>query len=92
MATQTARHDGMINLSGTGAVGMHVGSADGKAINNGTINPGTTDTGMVAMRLGSDAGKEAVLENNGTISINANNSFAFSREGANGRIIITVMS
>ncbi|WP_139177215.1 autotransporter outer membrane beta-barrel domain-containing protein [Enterobacter sp. NFIX58] len=85
-----AINDGTMNLSGTGAVGMHVGSADGKAINNGTISlgtAGTADTGMVAMRLGSDAGKEAVLENNGTISIFANDSFAFSREGANGRII-----
>ncbi|HCR1908514.1 TPA: hypothetical protein ONC18_001155 [Enterobacter kobei] len=82
--------DGTMNLSGTGAVGMHVGSADGKAINNGIINLGTTgtaDSGMVAMRLGASAGSAAVLENNGTINIFANDSFAFSREGVGGRII-----
>ncbi|EPB2022014.1 hypothetical protein ACRB90_004616 [Escherichia coli] len=85
-----AINDGTIQLSGNNAIGMNIISGNGKAINNGTINLGvknTGDSGMVAMQLSSDAGANAVLENNGFININANNSFAFSKYGDNGRII-----
>ncbi|EDQ2414048.1 autotransporter domain-containing protein [Salmonella enterica subsp. enterica serovar Ealing] len=84
-----AINDGTINIDKTGNVAMSAhGSA--KMVNNGTINVGTvgtTQTGMVGMQLESDAKSDAVIENNGTINIYANNSYAFSQLGSNGHIV-----
>ncbi|HDC2660181.1 TPA: autotransporter adhesin BigA [Salmonella enterica] len=84
-----AINDGTINIDKTGNVAMSAhGSA--KMVNNGTINvgtQGTEQTGMVGMQLESDAKADAVIENNGTINIYANNSYAFSQLGSNGHIV-----
>ncbi|MEG0204203.1 MAG: autotransporter domain-containing protein [Citrobacter sp.] len=82
-------NDGTLNVSGNGAIGMK-GSQNVQLVNNGTINLGTTgtaDTGMIAMQLDASATADAVIENNGAINIYAKDSYAFSRLGANGRII-----
>ncbi|HEF0054161.1 TPA: hypothetical protein R8G35_003282, partial [Citrobacter braakii] len=82
-------NDGTMNLSGSGAIGMK-GSKNAQLVNNGTINLGTTgtdETGMIAMQLDAGATADAVIENNGAINIYAKDSYAFSRLGANGRII-----
>ncbi|ECC3484247.1 autotransporter domain-containing protein [Salmonella enterica subsp. enterica] len=84
-----AINDGTINIDKTGNVAMSAhGSA--KMVNNGTINvgtEGTNQTGMIGMQLESDAKADAVIENNGTINIYANNSYAFSQLGSNGHIV-----
>ncbi|HAU2959651.1 TPA: autotransporter adhesin BigA [Salmonella enterica subsp. diarizonae] len=84
-----AINDGTINIDKTGNVAMSAhGSA--KMVNNGTINvgtQGTEQTGMIGMQLESDAKADAVIENNGTINIYANNSYAFSQLGSNGHIV-----
>ncbi|MCV4783860.1 hypothetical protein OFM36_30960, partial [Escherichia coli] len=75
-----AQNDGTMNISGTGAVAME-GDKNAQLVNNGTINlgtEGTTDTGMIGMQLDANATADAVIENNGTINIFANDSFAFS--------------
>ncbi|MBJ9228511.1 hypothetical protein GHT39_22950, partial [Citrobacter braakii] len=84
-------NDGTINLHGNGAIGMK-GSNTSQLVNNGTINLGTESTvdvnsGMIAMQLDAKATADAVIENNGAINIYAKDSYAFSRLGANGRII-----
>jgi putative surface-exposed virulence protein len=82
-------NDGTMNVSGNGAVGMK-GSQNAQLVNNGTINlgtEGTTESGMVAMQLDANATADAVIENNGAINIYASNSYAFSKLGANGRIV-----
>ncbi|MEI9543193.1 hypothetical protein, partial [Citrobacter braakii] len=82
-------NDGTMNISGNGAIGMK-GSQNAQLVNNGTINLGTTgtdETGMIAMQLDANATADAVIENNGAINIYAKDSYAFSRLGANGRII-----
>ncbi|WP_072569191.1 BigA/YdbA N-terminal beta-barrel domain-containing protein [Enterobacter sp. SA187] len=82
-------NDGTMNVSGSGAVGMK-GSKNAQLVNNGTINlgtEGTTESGMVAMQLDANATADAVIENNGAINIYASNSYAFSKLGANGRIV-----
>ncbi|MDE9585796.1 hypothetical protein L2108_23220, partial [Citrobacter braakii] len=84
-------NDGTMNLSGNGAIGMK-GSQNAQLVNNGTINLGTESTvdvnsGMIAMQLDANATADAVIENNGAINIYAKDSYAFSRLGANGRII-----
>ncbi|WP_179312194.1 hypothetical protein, partial [Escherichia coli] len=56
----------------------------------GTINlgtAGTTDTGMIGMQLDANATADAVIENNGTINIFANDSFAFSVLGTVGHVV-----
>ncbi|WP_423061354.1 autotransporter adhesin BigA [Citrobacter portucalensis] len=90
-----AQNDGTMNISGNNAYGMY-GGKNTQLVNNGTINlgtEGTTDTGMVAMALDKNATADAVIENNGTINIYANNSYAFSVAGAghvvnNGTVFI----
>ncbi|MCH0695462.1 autotransporter domain-containing protein [Escherichia coli] len=84
-------NDGTINVNGNNAVAMAAGDG-AQMVNgvNGVINlgyEGTTDTGMVAMQLNSGATADAVIENNGTINIYANNSYAFSKLGPNGRVV-----
>lgn len=84
-----ALNEGTITLSGNGAIGMR-GSQNAQLVNNGTLNlgsEGSTETGMIAMQLDAGATADAVLENNGTINIHAGNSYAFSRLGANGRLV-----
>ncbi|MDT0640352.1 autotransporter adhesin BigA [Citrobacter werkmanii] len=79
-----AVNDGTMNISGNNAYGMY-GGKNAQLVNNGTINLGTedtTDTGMVAMALDQNATDDAVIENNGTINIHADNSYAFSVAGA----------
>ncbi len=84
-----------MNISGNNAYGMY-GGKNAQLVNNNTINlgtEGTTDTGMVAMALDKNATANAVIENNGTINIYANNSYAFSVAGAghvvnNGTVVI----
>ncbi|EDQ6131098.1 autotransporter domain-containing protein [Salmonella enterica subsp. enterica] len=79
-----AVNDGTMNISGNNAYGMY-GGKNAQLVNNGTIElgtEGTTDTGMVAMALDKNATADAVIENNGTINIHANNSYAFSVAGA----------
>ncbi|MCV4939015.1 hypothetical protein OFC17_29960, partial [Escherichia coli] len=71
-----AQNDGIMNISGTGAVAME-GDKNAQLVNNGTINlgtEGTTDTGMIGMQLDANATADAVIENNGTINIFANDS------------------
>ncbi|EPS4686120.1 autotransporter adhesin BigA, partial [Salmonella enterica subsp. enterica] len=90
-----AVNDGTMNISGNNAYGMY-GGKNAQLVNNGTIELGTkdtTDTGMVAMALDKNATADAVIENNGTINIHANNSYAFSVAGAghvvnNGTVVI----
>ena len=90
-----AVNDGTMNISGNNAYGMY-GGKNAQLVNNGTINlgtKGTTDTGLVAMALDKNATADAVIENNGTINIYANNSYAFSVAGAghvvnNGTVFI----
>ncbi|EAM5627177.1 autotransporter adhesin BigA [Salmonella enterica subsp. enterica serovar Gatuni] len=90
-----AVNDGTMNISGNNAYGMY-GGKNAQLVNNGTIElgtEGTTDTGMVAMALDSNATADAVIENNGTINIHADNSYAFSVAGAghvvnNGTVVI----
>ncbi|WP_370786580.1 autotransporter adhesin BigA [Salmonella enterica] len=90
-----AVNDGTMNISGNNAYGMY-GGKNAQLVNNNTINlgtEGTTDTGMVAMALDKNATANAVIENNGTINIYANNSYAFSVAGAghvvnNGTVVI----
>ena len=90
-----AQNDGTMNISGNNAYGMY-GSKNAQLVNNGTINlgsAGTTDTGMVAMALDANTTSDAVIENNGTINIYANDSYAFSVAGAghvvnNGTVVI----
>ncbi len=82
-------NDGTINISGNGAVAMK-GGKNAQLVNNGTINlgtEGTTESGMIAMQLDANATAAAVIENNGAINIYAKDSYAFSRLGANGRVI-----
>ena len=82
-------NDGTINISGNGAIGMK-GSQNAQLVNNGTINlgtAGTTESGMVAMQLDAKATADAVIENNGAINIYAKGSYAFSKLGAEGRIV-----
>ena len=84
-----ALNDGVMNLSGNGAIGMK-GSQNAQLVNNGTINlgtAGTTESGMVAMQLDANATADAVIENNGAINIYAKDSYAFSKLGENGRIV-----
>lgn len=79
-----AVNDGTMNISGNNAYGMY-GGKNAQLVNNGTIElgtEGTTDTGMVAMALDKNATADAVIENNGTINIHADNSYAFSVAGA----------
>ncbi|HAS9358214.1 TPA: autotransporter adhesin BigA, partial [Salmonella enterica subsp. enterica serovar Veneziana] len=90
-----AVNDGTMNISGNNAYGMY-GGKNAQLVNNNTINlgtEGTTDTGMVAMALDKNATADAVIENDGTINIYANNSYAFSVAGAghvvnNGTVVI----
>ncbi len=84
-----AQNDGIMNISGTGAVAME-GDKNAQLVNNGTINlgtAGTTDTDMIGMQLNANATADAVIENNGTINIFANNSFAFSVLGTVGHVV-----
>ena len=84
-----AQNDGIMNISGTGAVAME-GDKNAQLVNNGTINlgtAGTTDTGMIGMQLDANATADAVIENNGTINIFANDSFAFSALGTVGHVV-----
>lgn len=85
-------NDGKINVTGNNGVAIYAESGSNTAVNNGTITLGEAGnpdaaTGMVGMLLGANTAADSVMENNGTIQINANNSFAFSKEGNNGRII-----
>ncbi|HBH8001828.1 TPA: autotransporter domain-containing protein, partial [Escherichia coli] len=88
-AGSRAINDGTINIDKNNTIAMNAhGSA--KMVNNGTINvgsEGTTQTGMIGMQLASDAKADGVVENNGTINIYANNSWAFSKLGSNGHIV-----
>ncbi len=88
-AGSRAINDGTINIDKNNTIAMNAhGSA--KMVNNGTINigsEGTSHTGMVGMQLASDAKADGVVENNGTINIYANNSWAFSKLGSNGHIV-----
>ncbi|WP_425585608.1 autotransporter domain-containing protein [Yokenella regensburgei] len=84
-----AENDGTLNVSGNNAVGMF-GNYNSQLVNNGTINLGTegsTDTGLIAMQLGSKATADAVIENNGTININTSDSYAFSNLSSSGHIV-----
>ncbi|EGM8072828.1 autotransporter outer membrane beta-barrel domain-containing protein [Escherichia albertii] len=84
-----AQNDGTMNISGNKAVAME-GNKNAQLVNNGTINlgtEGTTDTGMVGMQLDANATADAVIENNGTINIFANDSFAFSVLGTEGHVV-----
>ena len=84
-----AQNDGTITVDGNNAVAMDVGN-NAQAVNNGTINvgtEGTSNTGMIGMQLDSTATADAVIENNGTINIYASNSYAFSKLGANGKVV-----
>ncbi|EBS7634674.1 autotransporter domain-containing protein [Salmonella enterica] len=84
-----AENDGTMNISGNNAVAMD-GGKNAQLVNNGTINLGTentTDTGMIAMQLDASATSDAVIENNGTINIYANDSYAFSVLGAEGHVV-----
>lgn len=83
------QNDGTMNISGNSAVAME-GGKNTQLVNNGTINlgeVGTTDTGMIGMQLDASATADAVIENNGTININASNSFAFSVLGTEGHVV-----
>ncbi|HEI2547497.1 TPA: autotransporter domain-containing protein [Escherichia coli] len=84
-----AQNDGTMNISGNNAVAME-GNNNAQLVNEGIINlgtEGTTDTGLIGMQLDANATADAVIENNGTINIYANNSFAFSKLGTNGHVV-----
>ncbi|EHX5847444.1 autotransporter domain-containing protein [Escherichia coli] len=84
-----ALNDGVMNISGNNAVAME-GDKNAQLVNNGVINlgtEGTTDTGLIGMQLDANATADAVIENNGTINIYANDSFAFSVLGTQGHIV-----
>ncbi|HIA7600416.1 TPA: autotransporter domain-containing protein [Escherichia coli] len=84
-----ALNDGVMNISGNNAVAME-GDKNAQLVNNGVINlgtEGTTDTGLTGMQLDANATADAVIENNGTINIYANDSFAFSVLGTQGHIV-----
>ncbi|HBA7658292.1 TPA: autotransporter domain-containing protein [Escherichia coli] len=84
-----ALNDGEMNISGNNAVAME-GDKNAQLVNNGVINlgtEGTTDTGLIGMQLDANATADAVIENNGTINIFANDSFAFSVLGTEGHIV-----
>ncbi|WP_213113292.1 autotransporter domain-containing protein [Escherichia coli] len=84
-----ALNDGVMNISGNNAVAME-GDKNAQLVNNGVINlgtEGTTDTGLTGMQLDANATADAVIENNGTINIFANDSFAFSVLGTEGHIV-----
>ncbi|WP_218074569.1 BigA/YdbA N-terminal beta-barrel domain-containing protein [Escherichia coli] len=84
-----ALNDGVMNISGNNAVAME-GDKNAQLVNNGIINlgtEGTTDTGLIGMQLDANATADAVIENNGTINIYANDSFAFSVLGTQGHIV-----
>ncbi|HDV2372349.1 TPA: autotransporter domain-containing protein [Escherichia coli] len=84
-----AHNDGTMNISGNNAVAME-GDINAQLVNSGTINlgtEGTTDTGMIGMQLDANATADAVIENNGTINIFANDSFAFSVLGTEGHVV-----
>ncbi|MEB4673729.1 autotransporter domain-containing protein [Enterobacteriaceae bacterium G50] len=84
-----ALNDGVMNISGNNAVAME-GDKNAQLVNNGVINlgtEGTTDTGLIGMQLDANATTDAVIENNGTINIYANDSFAFSVLGTQGHIV-----
>ncbi|MFP2679028.1 autotransporter domain-containing protein [Escherichia coli] len=84
-----AHNDGTMNISGNNAVAME-GDKNAQLVNKGTINlgtEGTTDTGMIGMQLDANATADAVIENNGTINIFANDSFAFSVLGTEGHVV-----
>ena len=84
-----AQNDGTMNISGNNAVAME-GSNNAQLVNNGTINLGTegsTDTGLIGMQLDANATADAVIENNGTINIYANDTFAFSVLGSQGHVV-----
>ncbi|HFI9141337.1 TPA: autotransporter domain-containing protein [Escherichia coli] len=84
-----AQNDGTMNISGNNAVAME-GNNNAQLVNEGIINlgtEGTTDTGLIGMQLDANATADAVIENNGTINIYANNSFAFSKLGAQGHVV-----
>ena len=84
-----ALNDGVMNISGNNAVAME-GDKNAQLVNNGVINlgtEGTTDTGLIGMQLDANATADAVIVNNGTINIYANDSFAFSVLGTQGHIV-----
>lgn len=84
-----AQNDGTMNVSGNNAVAME-GDKNAQLVNNGTLNlgtEGTADSGMVGMQLNANATADAVIENNGTINIFANDSFAFSVLGTEGHVV-----
>ncbi|HBB9645700.1 TPA: autotransporter domain-containing protein [Escherichia coli] len=84
-----ALNDGVMNISGNNAVAME-GDKNAQLVNNGVINlgtEGTTHTGLIGMQLDANATADAVIENNGTINIYANDSFAFSVLGTQGHIV-----
>ena len=88
-ANFAAENAGVINLSGTGAIAMN-GSNNAQLVNKGTINLGTEGTaqsGMIALQLDANATTNALIQNDGTINIYAKDSFAFSKLGANGRVV-----
>ncbi len=84
-----ALNDGVMNISGNNAVAME-GDKNAQLVNNGVINlgtEGTTDTGLIGMQLDANVTADAVIENNGTINIYVNHSFAFSVLGTQGHIV-----
>ncbi len=84
-----AQNDGTMNISGNNAVAME-GNNNAQLVNEGIINlgtEGTADTGLIGMQLDANATADAVIENNGTINIYANDSFAFSVLGTNGHVV-----
>ncbi|EYD86042.1 putative entS/YbdA MFS transporter [Escherichia coli 1-176-05_S3_C2] len=84
-----AQNDGTMNISGNNTVAME-GNNNAQLVNKGIINlgtEGTTDTGLIGMQLDANATADAVIENNGTINIYANDSYAFSMLGTNGHVV-----
>ncbi|MBU9843875.1 hypothetical protein, partial [Rahnella ecdela] len=86
-------NDGTMNISGNNAIGMN-GSKNAQLVNNGTINLGTAgnannESGLIAMQLDGGATNDAIMENDGIINIHTNDSYAFSKLGANGRVVNT---
>ena len=84
-----AQNDGTMNISGNNTVAME-GNNNAQLVNKGIINlgtEGTTDTGLIGMQLDANATADAVIENNGTINIYANDSYAFSVLGTNGHVV-----
>lgn len=83
------QNDGTINVSGSNSAGIYL-FGESQAVNNGTINLGTkdgTDSGLIGMQLAANATNGSVIENNGTINIYADNSYAFSKLGENGHVV-----